>query len=237
MSNQGLLPLGLIVSLSISLTGFEYMIAETKYEKGITSKLDEVQDEVIYDEFEVEKPEKPKPEIPEEKPRTQPIVAPPINPIGPIEVSPVAPILPFIGSLEPEIGSLPKEFGTQEVIIDSIEKGSFLTEFPTYREFLEIENADDRRMKTDIQMKNYVQSEATYPELARQLNIEGTVFVSFVVDKQGKITDVGIARGVHESLDKEAIKAVKKLPMMIPGKKSKKPVRAQYTIPVKFELK
>ncbi len=236
IKNRGLLPLGLIISLSVTLTGFEYMSAETIKEKKIVGCSLGLPDETVYPP-ELPKPEMPKPEVPEEKPRTNPVVTPIVNPVGPIVVSPIAPIDPFTGNLDPEIGKLPTKFGEQVAIIDSIETGSFLTEFPTYKEFSEIENAGERRMKTDQQMKNYVQSEATYPELARQLNIEGTVFVSFVVDKQGNITDVEIARGIHESLDKEAIKAVKKLPIMIPGKKSKKPVRAQYTIPVKFELK
>lgn len=236
INNRGLLSLGLIVSLSVTLTGFEYMSAETIKTKKMSAHI--IPDDSGVDFIpEIPKPEMPKPEVPQEKPRMNPVVAPIVNPVGPIVVSPIAPIDPFTGILDPEIGKLPIKFGEQEVIFDSIEKGSFLTEFPTYTEFLEIENAGDRRMKTDIKMKNYVQSEATYPEIARQLNIEGTVFVSFVVDKDGKITDVKIARSVHESLDKEAIKAVKKLPVMIPGRKSKKPVRAEYTIPVKFELK
>jgi TonB family protein len=236
INNRGLLPLGLVVSLSVTLTGFEYMSTETIKTKKLSAHIIPEDSGVDFIP-EIPKPEMPKPDVPVEKPRMNPVVVPIVNPLGPIVVSPIAPIDPFIGSLEPEIGKLPVNFGEQDVIIDSIEKGSFLTEFPTYSEFLEIENAGDRRMKTDLQMKNYVQSEATYPEIARQLNIEGTVYVSFVVDKEGKITDVNIARSVHESLDKEAIKAVKKLPIMIPGKKSKKPVRAEYTIPVKFELK
>lgn len=236
INNRGLLSLGLIVSLSVTLTGFEYMSAETVKTKKLTGHIIPEDSEV---EFipEIPKPEMPKPEVPEEKPRMNPVVTPIVNPVGPIVVSPIAPKDPFIGSLEPVIGKLPINFGDQDAIFDSIVTGSFLAEFPTYKEFVEIENDDERRMKTDLQLKNNVQSKATYPDLARQLNIEGTVYVSFVVDKEGKITDVEIARSVHECLDKEAIKAVKKLPIMIPGKKSKKPVRVKYTIPVKFILK
>jgi len=237
ISNRGLLPLGLIVSLSVTLTGFEFMSADIKNEKQITSKLDGLQDEVIYDDFEVEKPEMPKPDVPEEKPRSQPVATPPVNPVGPIVVSPIAPIDPGIVFVDP-IDPLPVGWGEQKPMESGIPVDPFsLEEFPTYEEFKSIKDVNDRRSKTDITLINNVQSKATFPEIPRQLGIQGTVYVSFIVDKDGNIKDVKIVKGIHEALDEEAIAAVKKLPRMIPGKQFDRPVKVRYTIPVKFVLK
>jgi TonB family protein len=179
----------------------------------------------------------PKPEVPNEKPRMNPVVAPPVNPIGPIVVAPIAPIDPGIIIGDP-IDPLPQGWGNQKPIDPGTIWDPFLLEeFPTYEEFKPIKDQEERRGKTDIAIINKFKSKATYPKLAQQLNIEGTVYVSFVVNKEGKITDVKIARSVHESLDAEAIKAVQTLPKMIPGKQNDKEVNVKYTIPVKFELR
>jgi protein TonB len=63
------------------------------------------------------------------------------------------------------------------------------------------------------------------------------VFVNFTVEKDGSITDVKIIRGVHELLDKEAIRVVKSFPKWKPGKQRGKAVRVSYNIPISFVLK
>jgi protein TonB len=70
-----------------------------------------------------------------------------------------------------------------------------------------------------------------------ELGIQGTVWVSFIVDKEGKITEVTLLKSVHPDLDREALKAVNQLPNMIPGKQRDKAVKVKYQIPIKFELK
>lgn len=236
INNRGLLPLGLIVSLSLTLTGFEYMSAETIKTKKMASHI--IPEDTGVDFIpEIPKPEMPKPEVPEEKPRMNPVVTPIVNPIGPIVVSPIAPIDPGIVIVDP-IDPLPPGWGEQKPMSQDIPIDPFLLEeFPTYEEFKSIKDLNDRRSKTDVTLINKVKSKATYPEIPRQLGIQGTVYVSFVVDKDGSITDVKIAKGIHEALDEEAIAAVKKLPRMIPGKQFDRPVKVRYTIPVKFELK
>jgi TonB family protein len=238
ISNRGLLPLGLIVSLSVTLTGFEFMSADIKNEKQITSKLDGLQDEVIYDDFEVEKPEMPKPDAPEEKPRTQPVVTPPVNPVGPIVVSPIAPEDPFKGDFESDVDPIKKGFGDQEIVYDppTLPAG-FLDEFPTYEEFLSIKDKDKRRTATENKLTTIVMDGTRYPEKAKELGIKGIVHVNFQVDVNGKITNVSVAKSIDPLLDQAAINAVSKLPDMIPGKKLDKPVISTYTMPVKFVLK
>lgn len=71
-----------------------------------------------------------------------------------------------------------------------------------------------------------------YPEASRAANSQGKVYVSFVIDKKGKITDVKIVRGVDEWLDAEAIRVVKKMPKWKPGKQRGKKVKVRYNLPI-----
>ncbi|MBL4709905.1 MAG: energy transducer TonB, partial [Flavobacteriales bacterium] len=77
-----------------------------------------------------------------------------------------------------------------------------------------------------------------FPAIARDAGIQGTVYVRFLVDEKGKVKDVTVVRGVSggKALDREAVRAVNSLPRMTPGKQRGKPVRVQYTVPVKFKL-
>lgn len=75
-----------------------------------------------------------------------------------------------------------------------------------------------------------------YPEDAVKKGIEGKVYVTFVVNEQGKVVDSKIARGVDTSLDKEALRVVGELKTWTPGKQKGKPVKVSFTIPIKFAL-
>ena len=66
--------------------------------------------------------------------------------------------------------------------------------------------------------------------------IQGKVYVTFVVNKAGKVVNPKIARGVDPSLDKEALRIVSSLPLWKPGKKDGRNVNVSYTVPVNFEL-
>jgi TonB family protein len=82
----------------------------------------------------------------------------------------------------------------------------------------------------------YLGNNIKYPDVAKKEGIEGTVYVTYVVEKDGSVSHVKILRGVHESLDKEAIRVVKEMPEWEPGKQKGKPVRVQYSLPIKYTL-
>ena len=82
----------------------------------------------------------------------------------------------------------------------------------------------------------YVQNNLKYPESAKKNKQEGRVFVGFVVEKDGSISNVSVMRGVCEELDNEAVRVVKTLPKFTPGMHGGKPVRVQYTLPIAFKL-
>ena len=75
-----------------------------------------------------------------------------------------------------------------------------------------------------------------YPEDCKKEGIQGRVIVQFVVDKDGSIKDPTIARGVHPSLDKEALRVLSSMPNWKPGKQKGEAVKVKYTIPVMFRL-
>lgn len=75
------------------------------------------------------------------------------------------------------------------------------------------------------------------PEIAREMGWEGTVYIRFVINKQGSVSKVEVVKGVNEVLDKAAITAVKKLPKARPGMNLDKPVSIVYTVPVKINFR
>ncbi|HET6557717.1 MAG TPA: TonB family protein [Prolixibacteraceae bacterium] len=85
-------------------------------------------------------------------------------------------------------------------------------------------------------LRNYITSHLTYPAKAQQSGIQGKVFVSFVVNKDGKVSDAHVVQGVHPLLDEEALRVVNDMPKWKPGKMDEKPVRVAYTMPIGFNL-
>lgn len=82
----------------------------------------------------------------------------------------------------------------------------------------------------------YLSQSIHYPADAKKSNIQGKVFLSFVVDKDGSITDVKVIRGIGSGCDEEALRVIKSSPKWVPGKIYGIPVRVQYTLPISFSL-
>ena len=82
----------------------------------------------------------------------------------------------------------------------------------------------------------FIQEKLVYPKEAEEKRIEGRVIVSFVVEKDGRATNITILRGVAPMLDKEAIRIIALMPRWIPGKQNGKVVRVRYEMPIKFKL-
>ena len=82
----------------------------------------------------------------------------------------------------------------------------------------------------------YLSKNIKYPVVAEENGVQGRVIVTFVVEKDGSITDVRVVKSVDPSLDKEAQRVVKSMPRWIPGKQNGSAVRVKYTVPVTFRL-
>ena len=76
-----------------------------------------------------------------------------------------------------------------------------------------------------------------YPEDAQKQKVEGRVIVTFVVETDGSISNVEVAKHAFPSLDNEAVRVIQAMPNWTPGKQSGKVVRVKYTIPINFSLK
>jgi len=88
----------------------------------------------------------------------------------------------------------------------------------------------------ELALRKYIANSIKYPVIAQENGIQGKVYVTFVVDKDGGISGARVARGVDPSLDKEALRVVNALPKWKPGKQRGKPVRVSYTVPINFVL-
>lgn len=85
-------------------------------------------------------------------------------------------------------------------------------------------------------LRTYLNQNIRYPAEAQENCVQGRVVVSFVVGKDGHISDVTVLRSVDPSLDKEAIRVIRNMPRWTPGKQGGEPVRVRYNVPVSFRL-
>jgi TonB family protein len=93
----------------------------------------------------------------------------------------------------------------------------------------EFPGGDDGRIK-------FLSSTVQYPKEARENGEQGTVYCTFVVEKDGSLTDIKILRGVSESLDKEVLRVLSLSPKWNPGVLAGENIRVQFNMPMKFTL-
>lgn len=86
-------------------------------------------------------------------------------------------------------------------------------------------------------LMRYIKEHTVYPQMARETGISGTVFVQFVVGKDGRISDVRILRGIGGGCDEEAVRVVKSMPSWKAGKQNGVTVPVYFKIPIKFSFK
>lgn len=82
----------------------------------------------------------------------------------------------------------------------------------------------------------YVNDRLTYPAQARRMRIQGRVFIEFVVDRDGSLTNVVVVKGIGAGCDEEAQKIIQESPPWTPGKQRGKPVRQRMVLPITFKL-
>ena len=88
----------------------------------------------------------------------------------------------------------------------------------------------------DAALYKWLSTQINYPADAAEAGITGRVIVSFVIEKDGSISNARVVRSIHPSLDAEAIRIVKTMPKWIPGKNNGQTVRVEYTLPISFKL-
>ena len=88
----------------------------------------------------------------------------------------------------------------------------------------------------EAKLLDYIQKNVKYPQIAKETGIKGRVFVSFVVEPDGSVSNVKVLRGIGGGCDEEAMRVVKSMPKWKPGKQRGKAVRVSYMLPINFQL-
>ncbi|MDV3308049.1 MAG: TonB family protein [Cyclobacteriaceae bacterium] len=101
--------------------------------------------------------------------------------------------------------------------------------------FVAVEQAPEYEGGLDAMYK-FLQKNLRYPAKARRMNIQGTVYLSFVVERDGSIADVQVIKGIDQECDQEAARVISAMPKWNPGKQGGRPVRVRFVLPIKFKL-
>ncbi len=206
------LQIGLIISLAITLAAFEWK----SYEKREVELQNRAQSDVTEEIIPITKQEEPPP--PPEAPQTTTelnIVEDDVDVEDDIEIDVTA-------DEDTEVEEYVPQFEEEEEVEEE-------------KVFMVVEKQPSFPGGEQAR-KKYLANNIEYPQLARESGIQGTVFVTFVVEKNGDITDVRVLRGIGGGCDEEAIRVVKEMPKWEPGEQRGKPVRVQFNMPIRFTL-
>lgn len=125
----------------------------------------------------------------------------------------------------------PKKFAPEEDVFTVVEE---MPRFPGCEE--QGMTKAEKQVCAEKKMLQFIYERIRYPQLARETGTAGTAVLQFVIEKDGRITDIQIARDPGGGLGKEALRVVKTMPNWNPGKQRNKPVRVKYSLPVKYIL-
>jgi len=203
--------IGLIFALAVVLLAFEWKSYEKQTIDLTARAVDDTQEEMI----EITQHEKPPPPpAPPQQTTVIEIVEDDMEIEDDIEIDVEADQNTEVEEYEPVAD---EEEEAEEVIFTVVES---MPDFP---------GGDAARIK-------YLNENIKYPQMARESGIQGRVFVTFVVEKDGNVTDVRIMRGIGGGCDEEAIRVIKNMPKWNPGKQRGKSVRVQFNMPILFKL-
>jgi protein TonB len=206
--------IGLVVSLFVVWRVFEYK----SYDK---QSLDEFQRtvEVIEEEMvEITKQEQPKPQPPAPKPQVTQIE-----------------IVDNEEEIEDEI-EIDAEVSQDEVIEEYFAPAEIEEEEIVEAEIFKVVEVMPEFPGGAAKMMEYIQKNMKYPMMARESDIQGRVFVNFVVEPDGSISNVAVLRGIGGGCDEEAVRVVQSMPKWNPGKQRGTAVRCAFTVPIIFKL-
>jgi protein TonB len=128
------------------------------------------------------------------------------------------------------------EAPTEDIVVDVKDDGPKVIETPVQQEIFTVVEEQPGYPGGEEARIGFLQQNIKYPEEAKELGIQGKVFVTFVVEVDGAISDVRVLRGIGGGCDEEAIRVVKSMPKWVPGKQRGVPVRVQFNLPIKFTL-
>ena len=207
--------IGLVLALAVLLFAFEWKSSTGEVSTFQTVPEEQVEEEII--------------------PITQQMLKPPPPP-------PPAPKLTDLMEITDDASSIDEDLEILDAEDDSENKP---VENPSdFGEYGDEETGDDDIFQIVEEVPTFplgdvskwIAKNVKYPQIAAENGVQGKVFMNFVIEKDGSITDVKVLRGVDPALDKEAIRVIKSMPKWKPGKQRGKPVRVSFNLPIVFQL-
>jgi len=207
------LEIGLVISLAIIFTAFEWKKADKVEEEAIVTGPQTI----VEEDVQITRDAPPPPPAPEPQTTELEIVDDDIEVQNDLDIDAEATQDDVVGEfVAPVVDEGPGEIIETEVFL-VVEEAP---EFPGGQEAL----------------MTYLANNIKYPQLARESNIQGTVYIDFIVEANGSVSNVKVKRGIGGGCDEEAMRVVQDMPVWKPGKQRSKPVRVQYNLPVRFIL-
>ena len=207
--------IGLVVSLFIIWRVFEYKSYDKQTFDDLQRTVEVMEEEMV----EITKQEQPKVQPPQPKPQVTQIQIVEDD----VEVDDDIDINAEVDQDEviEEYEFTPPEIEEEEIVEAEI--------FKVVEEMPEFPGGAAKMME-------YIQKNIKYPMMARESDIQGRVFVNFVVEPDGHITNVTVMRGIGGGCDEEALRVVQSMPNWKPGKQRGSAVRCSFTVPIIFKL-
>lgn len=207
--------IGLVVTLFIVWRVFEYKSYDKQTFDDLQRTVEVIEEEMV----EITKQEQPKVQPPQPKPQVTQIQIVEDD----VEVEDEIDINAEVDQDEviEEYEFTPPEIEEEEIVEAEI--------FKVVEEMPEFPGGAAKMME-------YIQKNIKYPMMARESDIQGRVFVNFVVEPNGTITNVTVMRGIGGGCDEEALRVVQSMPNWKPGKQRGSAVRCSFTVPIIFKL-
>lgn len=206
---------GLVLTLFVVWRVMEYKSYDKQIVDNLQTKVEVIEEEMV----EITKQEQPKVQPPQPKPQVTQIQVVEDD----VEVEDEIDINAEVDQDEviEEYEFTPPEIEEEEIVEAEI--------FKVVEEMPEFPGGAAKMME-------YIQKNIKYPMMARESDIQGRVFVSFVVEPDGSITNVAVLRGIGGGCDEEALRVVQSMPSWKPGKQRGSAVRCSFTVPIVFKL-
>lgn len=208
------LQIGLVVVLSLVLVAFEWTSTDVNVDFSLQDEDIEVEEEII--------------------PITRQEEVKPPPPPPPPAVADILNIVEDDVELDEELEIMDTEMSQDDIVDFS----NMVFEEETRDEgeiFMIVEEMPEFPGGNEA-LQKYLAQSVRYPVIAQENGIQGRVYIQFVINQNGEVTNATILRGVDPSLDREALRVVEAMPKWKPGKQRNRPVRVSYTVPINFVL-
>lgn len=207
--------IGLVVTLFVIWRVFEYKSYDKQTLDGLQVSVEVMEEEMV----EITKQEQPKVQPPQPKPQVTQIqvVEDDVEVEDEIDINAEVDQDEIIEEYEYEAPEIEEEEIVEAEVFIVVEE---MPEFPGGA----------------AKMMEYIQSNLKYPMMARESDIQGRVFVNFVVEPDGSISNVNVMRGIGGGCDEEAVRVINSMPKWKPGKQRGSAVRVSFTVPIIFKL-